>query len=48
MAVIIEYFKAALVAILTVFGVELDEEVASNIETMLGNLFGYEPEIDVE
>lgn len=45
MEAIITYFKAAIAALLKIFGVEADEEVVSNIETMLGNLFGYEPEV---
>lgn len=45
MEAIIKYFKAALAALLAVFGKKLDGETVDNIETMLGNLFGYEPEI---
>lgn len=42
---IIEYFKAALAALLAVFGKKLDGETVDNIESMFENLFGYEPEI---
>lgn len=48
MEIIINYFKAALKALLVVFGVETDEEVMSNIESMLNNLFGFEPENKAE
>ena len=43
MELIINYFKAALKALLAIFGKEVDAEVEDNIETMLGNLFGYNP-----
>ena len=46
MEAIIKYFKAALAALLAVFGKKLDGETVDNIETMLGNLFGYKPEIE--
>lgn len=45
MDIIINYFVAALKAILTIFGKEVDAEVEDNLRTMIGNLFGYEPEV---
>lgn len=46
MEIIINYFVAAFKAILTIFGKEVDAEVEDNLRTMIGNLFGYEPEIE--
>ena len=45
MTSIIEYFVAAVKAVLAFFGKEVDVEVEDNIRTMLGNLFGYKPEV---
>ena len=45
MEIIINYFVAALKAILAIFGKETDAEVEDNLRTMIGNLFGYEPEV---
>ena len=45
MAVIIDYFVAAVKAILAFFGKEVDAEVESNLESMFGGIFGYEPEV---
>ena len=45
---IYEYFKAALAAILAIFGVEMkeiDPEVKDNLESMYDNITGYEPEV---
>ncbi len=45
MEFIIKYAKAALNALLSLFGKEpLDEEVLSNIESMIDNILGYDPE----
>lgn len=48
MEIIINYFVAAFKAILTIFGKEVDAEVEDNLRTMIGNLFGYEPEVKAE
>ncbi len=48
MEIIINYFVAAFKAILTIFGKEVDAEVEDNLRTMIGNLFGYKPEVDAE
>ena len=48
MEAIIKYFKAALAALLSMFGKELDEKTASNIESMFENLFGFEPKNKAE
>ncbi len=45
---IIEYFVAAIKALLVIFGVEVDAEVESNLESMFGGMLGYEPEVDAE
>ena len=44
MEAIIKYFKAAIVAILALFGITVDEEFGSNLESMFGGLGEYEPE----
>lgn len=44
MEYIIKYFKAALAAILAIFGITLDEEFSSNLESMFGGLKDFEPE----
>lgn len=44
MEFIINYFKAALKAILAIFGIVLDEETADNIDSMVGGLESFEPE----
>ena len=46
MTSIIEYFVAAVKAVLALLGKEVDAEVEDNLRTMFGNLFGYEPEIE--
>lgn len=46
---IISYFKAALAAILSIFGVEMWEipaDTKDNLESMYDNITGYEPEIN--
>ena len=45
---IISYFKAALAAILSIFGVEMweiPEETLDNLDSMYDNITGYEPEV---
>ena len=42
---VIEYFAAMFRTILAFFNVQMDDETASNIESMFDNLFGYEPEV---
>ena len=46
MDIIIGYFVAAIKAILTLFGVEIDEEFASNLESMVGGLESFKPETE--
>lgn len=45
MEFIIKYAKAAINALLALFGKDpLDEEVLSNLDSMINNILGYEPE----
>lgn len=46
MEIIIEYFVAAIKALLTLFGVEIDEKFADNTESMVGGLKGFDPETE--
>lgn len=48
MDIIIGYFVAAIKALLSIFGKELDPEVESNLESMFSGMFGYEPEVEAE
>ncbi len=48
MKIIIEYLLAAIKALLALFGrelPELEEGTEENIESMIGNITGYEPEV---
>lgn len=49
MKIIIEYFLAAVKALLAIFGKtlpELEAGTEDNIESMLGNLGSYKPEVE--
>lgn len=46
MEIIIKYFVDAIKAILTLFGVELDETFTSNLESMVGGLKDFKPETE--
>ena len=46
MEAIINYFVAALKAILAIFGKEVDAEVEDNLRTMFDNILGFEPEVE--
>ena len=43
---IIGFFKDALVSLLALFGIAVDEEFASNLESMFGGLKDYKPETE--
>ena len=43
---IIEYFVAALKALLALFGVKTDEEVESNLESMFDNITSFDPTVE--
>lgn len=48
MEFIINYFKAALKALLSIFGVEMweiPEDTKDNLESMYDNITGYNPEV---
>lgn len=46
MDIIVNYFKAALAALLSIFGVkmwEVPQDTMDNLESMYDNITGYEP-----